>query len=378
MYPVFFRFFLIMLILAGCQTRQELPKPQYAPPAAPVVQKELIHKVALLVPLSGEHQQLGIAMRQAAEMSIFDLADRRLQLLPIDTKESVSGTKEAFDKAVSQKAEIILGPVFGRNIAAIKEEALRRKIPVISFSNDISLAQPGVYIFGLDVNEQVERVMAYASSKEVFDIFAILPDNAYGKLVHNVLLQMSQKRRINLVEAAFYNPEARNFDLVADKLLLRKAKGIFIPEGGKQLPLILASLKFKGIDLKEYQLLGTDQWDAPEVLQAENAAGGWFAGPSALDRGSFDRKYHESYSVAPHKLARLTYDAVSMAAMLVRMHEGEPFSVVNLTQRQGFTGVNGLFRLLSGGDTERSLAIFRISEGALQILDPAPAEFKLP
>lgn len=376
MYPVFFRFFLIMLILAGCQTRQELQKPQYTP-VTPVVQKEVVHRVALLVPLSGEHQQLGISMRQAAETSIFDSADRKLQLLPIDTKETVSGTKEAFDKAISQKAEIILGPVFGRNIAAIKEEALRRKIPVISFSNDISLAQPRIYIFGLDVNEQVERLMSYAASKEIFDIFAILPDNAYGKLVHNILLQMNRKGRIHLAEAAFYNPEARSFDLVADKLLHKKAKGIFIPEGGKQLPLILASLKFKGIDLKEYRLLGTDQWDASEVLQAENADGGWFTGPSTVDRMTFDRKYHESYGVYPHKLARLTYDAVSMAAMLVRIHENKPFSVENLTQRQGFTGVNGLFRLLSGGDTERSLAIFRISDGALQVLDPAPTAFKL-
>ena len=46
-----------------------------------------------------------------------------------------------------------------------------------------------------------------------------------------------------------------------------------------------------------------------------------------------------------------------------------------LTQRQGFVGVNGVFRLLPDGTTERGLAIAQIQNKEIVVIDPAPRSF---
>jgi hypothetical protein len=49
-----------------------------------------------------------------------------------------------------------------------------------------------------------------------------------------------------------------------------------------------------------------------------------------------------------------------------------------LTQAAGFAGVNGVFRLLPDGTNERGLAVARISNNAVQVIDPAPRRFSGP
>ena len=46
-----------------------------------------------------------------------------------------------------------------------------------------------------------------------------------------------------------------------------------------------------------------------------------------------------------------------------------------LTRPTGFSGVDGLFRLLSDGTCERGLAILEVREGGPQVIDPAPSSF---
>ena len=47
----------------------------------------------------------------------------------------------------------------------------------------------------------------------------------------------------------------------------------------------------------------------------------------------------------------------------------------SLTQGAGFVGVNGVFRLLNDGTNERGLAIARIQNSAVTLIDPAPRSF---
>ena len=46
-----------------------------------------------------------------------------------------------------------------------------------------------------------------------------------------------------------------------------------------------------------------------------------------------------------------------------------------LTQGQGFVGVNGVFRLLPNGTTERGLAIAQVQNKEIVVIDPAPRSF---
>jgi len=68
-------------------------------------------RVGLLLPLSGANAKLGKAMLNAAQMAVFDFADKRFELLTHDTKGTPSGAVRAATIAIGDGASMILGPL---------------------------------------------------------------------------------------------------------------------------------------------------------------------------------------------------------------------------------------------------------------------------
>jgi hypothetical protein len=54
---------------------------------------------------------------------------------------------------------------------------------------------------------------------------------------------------------------------------------------------------------------------------------------------------------------------------------GQRYTYTQLTRPSGFSGVDGLFRLLSDGTSERGLAILEVQPGGPRVIDPAPSAF---
>lgn len=326
------------------------------------------YKVALLLPLSGQNAALGKSLRQAAEMSVFEVADAKLELIPLDTKGTPTGAQEATRQALNRRVDLILGPVFSQNARAMKPLLDGSQVPVVTYSTDLSLAEPGFFVFGFDVIEQIRAVLDYAKSKGVTSIVAIVPQNQYGSIIEKELHTLDSQGYITLRKTFLYNPSEMDFTQIAKDIETSDAQGIFIPEGGSTLETILSSLKYHDVSLKGRQLLGTGQWDDPQVKYTKAAEGGWFANVSMGDRITFEGRYIKTYGEMPHRLASLAYDSVSMAAMLARLHPENPFMVASMTQSRGFEGVDGFFRLLPNGDTQRTLSIYEIRGGSIKLL----------
>lgn len=339
----------------------------------PIAAREF--KVALLLPLSGPHAEIGESMRQAAEMSLFDTSDSSLQLLPFDTKGTPAGAKEAGRVALNKNVDLILGPVFAPEARTLKTILGSSPLPVISYSTDLSLAEPGFFVFGFDVVEQIRAIMKYATSKDIQSVVALLPNNEYGQVVEKELNSLHSLHQIRIEKILKYDDSERNFSTLAQQIKTINPQALFIPEGGVQLTTILSSLQYHDLDISQYQLLGTGQWDHPQVLYHKAAEGGWFASPSVEDRVAFEKRFKETYGSEPHRLASLAYDSISMTEMLIRTNPENPFRIVSMTQSQGYSGADGLFRLLSNGDTERSLAIFEVKEWAIELLQSAARTF---
>ena len=82
------------------------------------------------------------------------------------------------------------------------------------------------------------------------------------------------------------------------------------------------------------------------------------------------------YGAAPSSLAAVSYDA---AALIAALSEDGMLSSGELINRDGFMGVNGLFRFRDDGTAERSLAIMEIDPtvedgtGVKEILPVSPS-----
>jgi ABC-type branched-subunit amino acid transport system substrate-binding protein len=122
-------------------------------------------KVALILPTGGDPQTAAIAkaMRQAAELAVFDRDQQGLQLIVKDDRGTDEGARAAVGEVVTGGAEIILGPLFSRATAAAAPAARQAGVPIISFSNDRTVAGNGVHLLSFLHDQEVARIVDYAA-----------------------------------------------------------------------------------------------------------------------------------------------------------------------------------------------------------------------
>jgi branched-chain amino acid transport system substrate-binding protein len=152
----------ILLGLSACASDRVAPPSESTQPAEPELPPEV--RVGLLLPLSGPAEALGRDMLDAAQMALFDVGDNKLVLLPRDTAGTPGGARRAAEQVIDEGAEVILGPLFGPDVAAVSPLAAEADIRVLAFSNDASVATEGTYLLGFRPEEQVRRVVDYALS----------------------------------------------------------------------------------------------------------------------------------------------------------------------------------------------------------------------
>ncbi|MFZ2019766.1 MAG: ABC transporter substrate-binding protein, partial [Methyloceanibacter sp.] len=119
-------------------------------------------KVALLLPIGagGSTQGIAKALKQAAELALFDFDNPNVVLVPKDTQGTPGGARAAAEAAVHEGAELILGPLFAQEVEAVAPVARQANIPVIAFSSDEKVAGGGVYLLSFLAGRDVPRIVS--------------------------------------------------------------------------------------------------------------------------------------------------------------------------------------------------------------------------
>jgi len=334
--------------------------------------------VALLLPLSGPSATLGQAMLDAAEMALYDLADEQLELLTRDTKGTPDGAGAAAQQVLSQGAQIILGPLLASEVGAVKPLAESSRVPVVAFSTDATLAGDGTYLMGFLPSEEVARVTAYAHAQGRNRFAVLAPNTAYGQVVAEAVQNAVVANGATLSRSEFYDPAASG---VAAAVRRFAAGGVdydalFLPEGGARIKALAPQLPYFKIDPDQVKFLGTGLWDDPTIGGEPALDGGWYAAPAPSARAPFERRFAQLYGHAPPRLATLGYDATALAAVLAKAPQGADFSEQALTNPNGFSGLDGIFRFRPNGLVQRGLAILQVQRGGNAIVEPAPQTFQ--
>ena len=388
------------------------PAPLANPAQEPLAPAEV--RVAILLPLTGSNAALGQAMLDAAQLSMFELAGDSFVLMPFDTGGTDQGARQAATTAIERNARLILGPLTAGSVQAVAPVARAAGVQVIAFSNSHEVAGDGVFILGFVPRQQVDAVVGYAASEGASRFAALVPDDSYGRSVVDAVRTSAQARGAGLVRARFYDTGAADYtNLVKDfsgyparhaaLLAQRKAlaaKGdeisrqalrrlerldtigdapfdaLVLPESGERLRTMSALLSYFDIDVPSVKLLGLRSWDLIPNLGAEPALiGAWFAGSPVEERDRFIERFKRAFGRVPPRLATLAYDATALAAILGQAEGGPDYSAQALMDRNGFLGVDGIFRLNADGIAERVFTIYEVTRDGVKARRTAPTSF---
>ncbi len=437
--------FSVALAACGGPAREQgqFPAPSVAPPPSTVEvtdddenevssvrEEELAEQainIGLMLPLSGSEEATGRALLRAATMALFDAYDPKIRIIPMDTQADPDVAEARAREAVASGVSVVLGPLLASNVQAVGDILVPAGIPMIGFSNDSSVAEPGRFIMGFLPEAEVKRVVDYAAGQGLSNFGALVPFGRYGSRIRAAFGDSVADAGAIVSAIESYPPDAdalfepvkrlarydeRRDDVRREVRFLRSLRddvtdeiaekledaevmegvdfdAVLVPEGGALMRTLAPLLPFYEIDPNRVKLIGTGLWNNEALLREPPLQGAWFAAPDPDAPKGFLARFEETYAEVPPRLATLAYDAVSLIARFAREpleDEGDSdaienedidrmFALERFLSPEGFVGVDGLFRFLPDGTTERALAVLALDRDGFQVIDPAPESF---
>lgn len=447
------------LALAACETtgpisypeeRTQLPEPEPKVPSVPeddfvtiprAANPSGLVRVAVLLPFTNESTNIEAAaasMLKAAQMVAFESDNQRFLLIPKDTEGTPEGASARAQEAVSEGAEIILGPLFSENVTAVADIVRPYEIPIISFSTDSNVAGDGVYLLSFPPEAEIPRLTDYALSQGYARFGVMAPHTEYGDRVARSFANQVYDRGGEVVTTARYrrdiddmamlsvdDAKEREMQILGDiqakvRSMVSSAErtfvptyvsprpstprvsddynssvmaspagmspinsseyssgryqSLFLPEPGRFIRALAPMFQSNGVNLREVKVLGLSTWNNALLAKEPALQGSWFAAPDPVHAEGFRRRYQKAYGEKPARLASQAYDAALLTARLSLLPPDTRFSVETITNPSGYLGADGLFRLRRDGMVERGLAILEIN-GGIQVIDEAPRSF---
>lgn len=367
------------LVLSACAGDQVASGPQTGPmidPAQPV-------QVALLVPGgSGDanYDYMARSMANGARMAVADAQGARIDLRVYDSGDDAARAVAVANKAVTEGAKIIVGPLHAESANAVGN-AVKGRVNVLAFSNNADIAGGNLFVLGNTFANTADRLVSYGVSKGLRRYLIVHEKDVAGQLGEAAIEGAIARNRATMVGKTAHGETRAEMDAIAPTIAAaaaaNKAQALFLTGNHQDtLPEITAALARAGVTGQSLQMMGLTRWDLPAsrtgLPQLQN---GWFAVPDLARMAEFNARYKAAFGETPHDFATLAYDGVSAIAANIRAGRKNAVTTAGLTQGAGYAGVQGAFRLRPDGTNQRQLSIATLQGGRMVVIDPARRSF---
>ena len=364
------------------------------------------------MPLSGKNSKIGESLLKASQLSLNKTKNKNIKLFIKDTENINKNIISSYYELINEGVDIILGPLFSKNIELIKPIALDEEVIMITFSNNTDMKSKSTFISGLTPENEIKEVLKYAIANDQDKFGVILPNNQYGNRSKNLIKKLLLENQGQLIKLVLYDSENPDFYKVAKlianydrrkldlekkldelkklntleadknyKLLKNKDtlgnlnfNSIYIgAENIKHLSMLASILPYYDVDPKEVLYVGNSLWSHNIALKEPALEKAIFPDINQAKYKNFAIEFQNNFTIKPHKISSLAYDLIGLISSLQK--NNEDISIANITNKSGFIGSNGLFRFNEDGSIERSLSIFQIKNQKIKEIKKANLKF---
>lgn len=329
------------------------------------------HRVALLVPLTGTNAGVGRSLANATQLAILDTRADNVRITSYDT---ATGAAAAAQRALADGNRLILGPLLAEDARAIAPIARRARVPVLSFSNDASVAGDGTYLMGYNPAQSIERVVDHARRSGVTDFAGLMPTGLYGERASTAFLRAVEGAGGKVTALETYNRGPVAMNAAIARLARSPFQAVLIADSAGGAVAAIPGIRRASPGAR---VLGPELWNSDSGIGGMTALNGaWFASVSDTLYRTYAAKYRARFGAAPYRLSTLGYDAVLLTVRIARdWRPGDTFPTQRLSDQGGFGGLDGAFRFGRDGIAERALEVQEIRGGTTVTVSPAPSSF---
>ena len=368
-------------VLAACQIvpkgppkTVEAPPPVEAPPSTTPLPTDIArHRIALLVPMSGSNAGVGESIANAANLAVLDTGGKNIRITTYDT---ATGAASAAQRAIADGNRVILGPLLAEDVRAVAPIGRAAKVPLLSFSNDVSIAGNGTYLLGFIPTQSIDRVVSFARSKGMTSFAGLVPNGTFGQRTSQAIIKAVEANNGRLVGMQAFDRSPGSITAAVNKLSASSSYDALLIADSGRIALQIVPLVRKRVG-PTAKILGTDLWNIEGSLRQSPAMqGAWFASVSDSFYNQFATRYRARFAKGPYRYASLGYDSVLLINKIAGgWRIGTPFPTAQLLDSGGFSGVDGAFRFTQTGIAERMLEVQEIRTAGFGVVSPAPRAF---
>lgn len=181
-------------------------------------------RIALLLPLTGAYAKAAEAVRDgflAAHFEERQNADAAAEaaIKIYDTGEAPATAVQAYERAVADGAEVVVGPLAKEGVAAL-EQGTTLAVPVLALNyTDDDQSPPRLYQFGLSPEQEAHEIAERAWLDGRVQALAIVPSGDWGHRVMRAFQTHWQALGGRLVGTQTYAPNESDFSVPLRHLL---------------------------------------------------------------------------------------------------------------------------------------------------------------
>ncbi|WP_374828310.1 hypothetical protein [Mycoplana dimorpha] len=330
-------------------------------------------EITLMIPKGAKGLYDGIArdIRDGAALAVDDLGDEKISVKVIDVSAGSAVVPAAVDAAKARGSVLLVSYATPAVTAAIAAMPVDKRPPLFNLGEHVTGAD--AYNLGDDeIGSAMEAVRTAVANKHT-KVMVFVPGDL-GSAEETRLASAIRGAGASIVGTARYqlNDASAAAAVQSAAAQLKEADTVLILGRTVIATTVVGAVKATG--RTDIAFIGTSAW--PPQAYRVSAANGTLIARSDTDSGKLiATRYQQRYARALTAAASSGYDAIAVAAGLVRTKGEGGVSAANLTSASGFRGVTGLFRLRKDGSVERRYSLGVIEGGDLKPLQASPAAF---
>jgi len=352
-------------------------------------ENEKILRVGVLLPLSGEFQDIGESFLKAIQLALYDISNEDIKIYPKDTKGNALDTYQSAKEFEKEGIEIVIGPIFYENLERLEKI---NKITFISLTNQTQKIPKNTIAFGINIESQMDALKKYfdkievsktlllspksefiyqsksVAEKDVLKFYRTYSYDANPKKITGEIEKITKyrerkkdlERRIKILEKS---------DLYKDKNELKKLEqmhtlgkvnfdSVVVVDFGERLKSVLTSFMFSGVPSDEVNFFTINQW-FDESLFNENAMQNLHFPSIDFDNlKKFKKRFLNTFDEEPNEVSILAYDALGLIYYCWSNNNFQ-FKQDQLYTKEGFKGLHGEF-IIENNLSKQKLKIYQV------------------
>ncbi len=350
-------------------------------------------KIGLLVPITGQHSEIGKSIIKSVRLAINKIDNPLIEILPRDTQSNPLITLRKAKELNEIGVKIIIGPVFNKNLIYLDEI---KDVIFLSLTNKIINNPKNIISTGINSGSQFNTISKFLKINEIKKTIILIPKENYKEEIEKAIQQ--SKIKVNKVhyyesdptkltnqieEITKYFQRKQNLENEIKRLEksnkpnkkreiedLKKLDtlgkvdfdAIIISDFDESLKSITTSLLYTDVSPKDVYFITLNQWFDESLLKETSSQPIYFPSINKENYDYFIKTYHETFNEYPNQLSFLSYDLIGLVYYLIVKNDFVVSKKMFLKKNM-FKGKIGIFDI-KNNKINHILNFYKVEDGS--------------